>query len=143
MVRTPSFAIAVAALVGAGCEFTAPGGPSEFPKAVVEGSVSLDGRPLPNGGVGWVTFFPEGAARGDVAVCRLNSDGSFRCDRVPVGPNHVRIDAAPSALATTPAIVRRRVQILRGPESPFRITTTAENVTRFDFDLLRTPDPAR
>lgn len=125
------------ATAAAGCEFTPPGRPSDFPKAVVEGKIVMEGQPLPSGGRGWVTFFPEGSSRGDVAVCRLNSDGSYRCDRVPVGPVNVRIDVAPSAATSLPPMTRRRVLLLRGPMSPLRITTTDAAVTRFDFDLAR------
>jgi len=125
------------ATVASGCEFTAPGRPSDFPNSVVEGKIVMDGQPLPNGGRCWVTFFPEGSSRGDVAVCRLNSDGRYRCDHVPVGPLNVRIDVAPSAAVRIPLIVRRRVMLLRGPASPLRITTTEGAVTRFDFDLMR------
>ena len=135
ILRTVAILFVVA--VGAGCEFTPPGRPSDFPKAVVEGTILLDGRPLPSGGKGWVTFFPEGGSRGDVAICRLNSDGSYRCDHVPVGPVNVRIDVAPSATADISPFVRRRITVLRGPASPLRITTAKDAVTRFAFDLVR------
>jgi hypothetical protein len=133
-----TIALLFVAMVLSGCEFTLPGRPSDFPKAVVEGKIVMEGQPLPNGGRGWVTFFPEGSSRGDVAVCRLNSDGRYRCDRVPVGPVNVRIDVAPSVAANILPIVKRRIMLLRGPASPLRITTTEGAVTRFDFDLTRT-----
>jgi hypothetical protein len=132
-----SAAFVLLATVGAGCEFTLPGRPSDFLKSVVEGKIVMEGQPLPNGGRGWVTFFPEGSSRGDVAVCRLNADGRYRCDRVPVGPVNVRIDVAPSVAANILPIVKRRIMLLRGPASPLRITTTEGAVTRFDFDLTR------
>ena len=127
----------------AGCEFTFPGRPSDFPTAVVEGKIVMDGKPLPAGGRGWVSFFPEGASRGDVSVCRLKADGVFRCDRVPVGPVNVRIDVAPNVAAIMSPIVRRRLILLRGPASPLRLTTSEGAVTRFDFDLTLSPDPPR
>ena len=81
-----TIALLFLATVASGCEFTLPGRPSDFPKAVVEGKIVIEGQPLPNGGRGWVTFFPEGSSRGDVAVCRLNSTAAtgaimFRSDR--------------------------------------------------------------
>jgi hypothetical protein len=136
-------ALLFVATVAAGCEFTPPGRPSDDLETVVEGTILLDGSPLPNGGRGWVTFFPEGSSQGDVAVCRLNADGSYRCDHVVVGPVNVRIDVAPSVAANIPPIIRRRIMTLRGPTSPLRSTTTAGAVTRFDFDLLHSPDPPR
>jgi hypothetical protein len=126
---------------GAGCEATLPGGPSAFPKAVVEGTVLSEGKPIPNDGVGWVTFYPEGSSLGDAAVCRLKPDGSYRCDHVPVGPLNVRIDVANSV--SLPPVIRRRINRLRGPESPLRVVSSTGAATRYDFDLALSPDPAR
>jgi hypothetical protein len=131
--RRAALTITVFAVVG--CEFTPPGGPTRFPKSSVEGAVLLAGRPLPNGATAWVTFYPEGSARGDVTVCRVNADGNYRSDHAPVGPLNVRIDVAPSVLAGLPFEVRRWVQVLRGPGSPLRMETREGEVTRFDFDL--------
>ena len=129
------------AALSSGCEFTFPGRPSDFPKSVVKGKILLDGRPLPSDGAAWVTFYPEGASLGDAAVGRVNPSGEYRCDNVPVGPVNVRIDVASSVVL--PTIIRHRVNRLRGPESPLKITTTKEAATRFDFDLSRSPDPPR
>jgi hypothetical protein len=136
-------ALLVAVVLCAGCEFSLPGPPSEFPKAVVEGKITMDGKPLPSGGRGWVTFFPEGSSRGEVAVCRLEADGGYRCDHVPVGPVNVRIDVASIVAANISPIVRRRVSMLRGPASPLHVTTIEGAATRFDFDLTLSPDPPR
>ena len=125
------------ALATTGCEFTLPGRRSDFPKTTVEGSILLGGQPLPNGGIGWVTFFPEGSSLGDATVCRLKPDGKYSCDRVPVGPVNVRIDVAPSVMVGWPLPLRQRVTLLRGPQSPIRITTKADETMRFDFDLAR------
>lgn len=133
------FVSAVATLTG--CEFTLPGRPSEFTKTTVEGSILLGGRPLPNGGAGWVTFFPEGPSLGDATVCRLKEDGSYTCDRVPVGPLNVRIDVAPSVMKDWPQTLRQGIAMLRGPQSPLRIESKANEKTRFDFDLARLLEP--
>src|SRR4051812_5986031 len=139
---TPRIALVfLIASLGVGCDATFPERPSHSPKTVVEGRVLLEGRPLPNGGVGWVTFHPEGSSLGDVAVCRLQSDGSYRCDHVPVGPVNVRIDVAASV--SLPPMIRRRVNRLRGPESPLRIVTTRGTATSFEFELALSPDPKR
>jgi hypothetical protein len=125
-----------------GCEFTLPGRPTDFPATIVEGSILLGGRPLPNGGAGWVTFFPEGSSLGDATVCRLKEDGSYICDRVPVGPLNVRIEVAPSVETDWPQSLRQGVAILRGPQSPLRIESKAGEKTRFDFDMARLLEPA-
>jgi hypothetical protein len=134
--------IVVAVVTLTGCEFTLPSRPTDFPTTAVEGSILLGGRPLPNGGAGWVTFFPEGSSLGDATVCRLKEDGSYSCDRVPVGPLNVRIDVAPSVMKDWPQPLRQGVAILRGPQSPLRIESKAGEKTRFDFDMARLLEPA-
>lgn len=135
MRRCVAILAAVAPTIG--CEFTFPGRPADFPTTTVEGAILIGGRPLPNGGTGWVTFFPEGSSLGDATVCRLKEDGTFYCDRVPVGPLNVRIDVAPSVMKDWPQPLRQRVVLLRGPQSPLRIESKSGETTRFDFDLAR------
>jgi hypothetical protein len=125
------------AVITVGCDYTLPSRSQQFPTAVVEGIVLLAGKPLPNGGTGWVTFFPEGGSLGDPTVCRLKPDGTYFCDRVSVGPNNIRIDVAPSVLAQSPPIVKNSNAILRGPRSPLRIVTKSEEKARFDFDFAQ------
>jgi hypothetical protein len=124
-------------LATVGCDYTLPSRPQQFPTSVVEGTILLAGKPLPNGGTGWVTFFPEGGSLGDPTVCRLKPDGSYFCDRVPVGPINVRINLAPSVLAQSPRIVRNHNAVLRGPASPLRIVAKQGETTLFDFDYAR------
>ncbi len=67
-------------------------GPEQIPTAQVSGVVLMSGKPL---GKGWVEFQPTEGARGNVRSARIDPDGSFHADRVPIGLNVVRLIDVP------------------------------------------------
>jgi hypothetical protein len=82
---SPHVMAAVLALLAGGC------GPRTGP-AIVEGTVTLDGKPVANAFI--VLVASDGRA---TLPALIHSDGSFRVERAPVGPVKVSIDGVPEA----------------------------------------------
>ncbi len=73
-------------LAGNGCREEL--GPEHFPSTSLSGVV-VEGKDPVRGG--WIEFIPIDGALGDVRSTRIGADGSFRADRVPIGPCAIRI----------------------------------------------------
>jgi hypothetical protein len=77
-------------LLWAGCREEL--GPEQFPTTRVSGVVVEGGRPV---GGGWIEFVPIGATLGRIRSARIQPDGSFRTDGVPIGKHLIRLVNAP------------------------------------------------
>jgi len=111
------------ALAGCGEEL----GPEVIPTTEVSGIVSMSGKPL---GKGWVEFQPIDGALGDVRSARINPDGSFQADRVPIGTVAIRLIDVPieppgaAQLFSRASPIRRTIP--ERPGEPIRIDALEE-----------------
>ncbi len=121
--RLPLVILAAASLVG--CRDAL--GPEAIPTAEISGVVLMSGEPL---GKGWVEFHPIDGARGDIRSARINPDGSFRADRVAIGPNVIKLIDAPIKPPSAALLFSRASPIRRTipakPEEPIRIDVFQE-----------------
>lgn len=76
-------------LVGVGLSLAAGCGPKEPPFAKVTGTVTLDGGPLPPGGVESYVVFENPDGRAEMVA--IGPDGKYSA-KVPLGANKVRVD---------------------------------------------------
>ncbi|MGC8643143.1 MAG: hypothetical protein ACP5XB_25060 [Isosphaeraceae bacterium] len=112
-------------LLSAGCREEL--GPEHFPTTRVSGVVVEGGRPV---GGGWIEFVPIGATLGRIRAARIQPDGSFRTDGVPVGKNLIRLANAPIRLPVG------RQLFLHYSSSPIRRVIPAQPGEPLRIDLL-------
>lgn len=119
----PLLVVAIAACFGCGEEL----GPEAIPTTEVSGVVLMSGGPLDKG---WVEFQPIDGTLGDVRSARLNPDGSFHADGVPIGPTVIRLINVPiqppgvARLFSRASPIRRTIPAK--PEGPIRIDALEE-----------------
>jgi hypothetical protein len=64
-------------------------GPELMRTTSVHGKITQGGRPIENGG--WLEFIPVDGTVGTERSCRIQPDGTFSSDRVPVGTVGIRL----------------------------------------------------
>lgn len=84
---------AALAFVTSGCREEL--GPERLPTTQVRGVVEEGGRAVSGG---WVEFVPIEATLGRIRSARIQPDGSFQSDRVPIGKLAIRVVDAPIQL---------------------------------------------
>lgn len=67
-------------------------GPEHFPTTRVSGAVEEGGRPV---GGGWIEFVPMEVTLGRIRSAKIQTDGSFQTDGVPIGKCLIRLVNAP------------------------------------------------
>jgi hypothetical protein len=116
------------AFLGFGCSEEL--GPEQFVTTRVSGRMVEDGHPVLHG---WIEFIPVEGTVGNQRSARIQADGSFQTDQVPVGENAIRLVNAPIQLPggsrlfgsfTTPI---RRV-IPQVPQAPIEIDLVQEAI---------------
>ncbi|APW60299.1 hypothetical protein [Paludisphaera borealis] len=104
-------------------------GPERFPTASVSGVILKSGEPVTGG---WVEFQPAYGAIGDFRSARIESDGTFRTDRVPIGVNVVSLIDLPGMPPGVAGVLGHgspiRRTIPREPAGPIRIDVIDELV---------------
>jgi hypothetical protein len=127
--------VAACAVPVAGCREEL--GPETFRTTVVSGVVRNGGRPVAGG---WIEFHPIDSAVGNLRAVPIGPDGSFRADRVPVGPNIIQLTAVRTAPGRDSYLETSRLSIRRaisdGPNPPLVIDVLEERVRQFK-DLSR------
>lgn len=101
-------------------------GPEAIPTAEVSGVVLMSGEPL---GGGWVEFQPIDGAMGDVRSARINPDGSFRADRVPIGLTAIKLVNVPIKLPGAAQLFSHG--------SPIRRTIPAQSAEPIRIDVFQ------
>lgn len=93
--RIAAFSWLVLALLVAGCR------DARGPTTTLQGVVRVRGAAV---GPGWLEFLPIDGTLGDLRSARLQSDGSFRVERVPVGRTAIRLVGTPRLATGDPAL---------------------------------------
>jgi hypothetical protein len=119
-----TFALALLALASSGCSEEL--GPELMPVTRVQGVVKEGRRPVSGG---WIEFFPVDGTVGNLRSARLNSDGTFETDRVPIGLNLIRLVNVPFS---TPGAR----QVFGAYTSPIRRKIPAESTEPVVIDIL-------
>lgn len=78
-------------MLAAGCSQEL--GPEAFRTAAISGRLTISGRPL---GPGWLEIMPVDGTTGLLRSARVERDGAFRADRVPVGDVAIRMVGFPA-----------------------------------------------
>lgn len=120
----------------AGCEWTSPGSPWEYPVTIVEGRITFGDQPIRRG---WVLLQPLRGTIGDHTIAPIREDGTYHTSRAPVGPLQVRIflprDLTSEILQVQPYLAAR-LKLIREPASPLEVTSQVGSALTYNFDLL-------
>ncbi len=130
-------AVSLVAIGTSGCSEEL--GPERFPTARVRGVVTIGRRPVSGG---WIAFDPAEGTRGNLRIARIQTDGSFEADGVPVGRVRIGLDdirIAPGA----PIAGSFDSRVFRLFRSPIRRTIPAGGDTDLPIDLLEEASDAR
>jgi hypothetical protein len=108
-------------------------GPERFRTTAISGRLTMAGRPL---GPGWLEMMPVDGTTGRLRSVRVERDGSFRADQVPVGELAMRMVGFPPVGTGVSAydeflrdvrqvyLIRRRV----GPEGGALVLELSQDV---------------
>jgi hypothetical protein len=112
--------LGLAAVLLASCGCADELGPERFRTTAITGTLTLGGRGL---GPGWLEILPTDGTTGHLRSARVERDGTFRADGVPVGEVAMRMVGFPpvgTGLATTDRFLRdvRQVYAIRRKIGP-------------------------
>lgn len=128
--------VVICFLFAAGCDFTWPQRPEQFPLGALSGTVKLQGNPI---GPAWLIFTPLGKAIGDHAVTIVDEKGQFRTDRLAVGDLQVRVKMPPSLRRRleTEGVSPQFLREIAGIASPLQCRCEAHLATVVDLELSK------
>ncbi|WP_435010536.1 magnesium/cobalt transporter CorA [Tundrisphaera lichenicola] len=128
--RFPGRLLVALALLSIGCSEEL--GPEHPPSTSVRGMIRMGRSPV---GGGWIQFIPNEGTRGNLRIARIQPDGSFRSDKVPVGRVVIGLDQIPvGSIPTTVGPASPRM--FEAVRSPIRRNIPDRPEVELIFDLI-------